>query len=242
MILRYINKILRLRGFEIIDKKNPLKERKASNDFVDDVVAEAKSRGLTVMGYIEKRSNIVGDTATVINKINELGYFKKSETILEIGAGTGRYIEVTNQIKIPYKNYIVYEIAKDWSKWLSENYNIIARDTDGNNLKHDKDNSVDLITAHGVFVYVPFLDAVRYYIEMARVVKPGGYIIFDVLSEKSFEAPYLSKWLVGKRTYPLFSSSEFVTKIFSENGCTFVNEFTAPIGDGIAHYLVYLKK
>jgi len=42
---------------------------------------------------------------------------------------------------------------------------------------------MDLIHAHGVFVYLPFFDSLRYFKKIDRVTAKNSYIVFDCITE-----------------------------------------------------------
>jgi hypothetical protein len=144
-----------------------------------DTVRSAKADGLSVCDYVEKMWGQVGETQKVIDKMKDFGAFDfDSPSICEIGAGTGRYMEKVFEYCKP-SSYESYETASDWADWLQKEYQIISQHTDGYSLKDTADKSMDLIHTHGVFVYLKFLDNVRYFNEMIRTIKSNGLIIFD---------------------------------------------------------------
>ena len=144
------------------------------------------------------------------------GVFEKdSLSALEIGAGTGSYLEKVLSIATPAK-YEVYEPAKDWSDYLRSTYPIIAYDTDGTSLKYTKPSSVDFLHAHGVFVYLPFLVSYNYFIEIWRVTKPGAIVIFDIISENCLDEDTVLDWLSSENRYPCFLSKELCNFYFRE--------------------------
>ena len=62
-------------------------------------VNSAKTKGLSVVQYVEKMWNKEGNTQKVIDNLEKLGVFQSSiKNILEIGSGTGRYLEKMYQI------------------------------------------------------------------------------------------------------------------------------------------------
>ena len=79
--------------------------------------------------------------------------------------------------------YESYEPDREWSDWLEREYDIISQPTDEYSLRHTSAGSVDVVHAHGVFVYLPFLTTYRYFREIARVIAPGAYVVFDIIIE-----------------------------------------------------------
>ncbi|MEH0529807.1 hypothetical protein QBA75_22905 [Streptomyces stelliscabiei] len=60
--------------------------------------------------------------------------------------------------------------------------------------------------AHKVFNTVTFLCASRYFLEMARVTRPGGRIVFDAMTETCLEPAAVRAWAseggAGHGSYP----------------------------------------
>jgi hypothetical protein len=133
-------------------------------------VSAAKREGLSVCDYIEKLWNQQGDTQRVIDTLASYGIFNlENPNILEIGTGTGRYLEKVITKCKPAK-YESYEPNRGWAEWLQSTYPIVAQKSDGISLRQTATNSVDFLHAHGVFVYLPFLIVYRYFKEIFRVV------------------------------------------------------------------------
>ncbi len=242
-MLTPLNKLLNLLGIGLVKvESDPARKRIMTMIFLRETLADAKKMNLGITDYIEITRDIVGHTKLEVNKMNELGLFEGNPVILEIGAGTGRYIDHFLKLKKPFKDYIVYEQAKDWALWLEETYKITRRENEGYTLKQDTDNSVDVLFAHGVFVYVTFLNSIRYYHEMIRTTKPGGKIVFDLFTEKCFNDETLTKWLNGGRDYPVVTPYDFLVDFFAKNGCKKTNDFFMPIGDGVTQYFVFEKQ
>ena len=81
----------------------------------------------------------------------------------------------------------VYQTASDWLPWLSKLPNVVLQDCDGHTLSRTPDGSVDLVHAHKLFVYCEFFTTVGYLEEMARVVRPGGAVAFDIVTEECLD-------------------------------------------------------
>ncbi len=90
--------------------------------------------------------------------------------------------------------YEIYETAKDWLPHLSQLPNIVVRDCDGHTLSQTRDASVDLVHAHKVFVYLEFYATAGYLKEMARVVRPGGTVAFDIVTEGCLDDETVGTW------------------------------------------------
>ncbi len=165
---------------------------------------DAEREGLSVCDYVEKLWEAQGDTQRVIEHMLQYGALTaESPKIVEIGTGTGRYLEKILQSCNPAK-YESYETAKDWSEWLQSRYPIISQEADGCSLKQTPSRSADLVHAHGLFVYLPFFASYRYWMEIWRVTKEGGVVVFDIISLGCLEEKELNKWLDSGDNYPCF--------------------------------------
>ncbi len=155
---KIINSILGLLNLRIIKAKHLINSNNQGYISANETVKSAQKEGLSVCDYVENIWNQKGATQKVIDNIEKFGVFQnKSPSICEIGTGTGRYMEKVIA-KCDPSYYESYETASDWADWLQEEYSIISQPTDGFSLSSTLDNSIDIVHAHGVFVYLKFLD------------------------------------------------------------------------------------
>ncbi|MDI6729866.1 MAG: hypothetical protein QMD44_13215 [Thermodesulfovibrionales bacterium] len=76
-------------------------------------VSAAEREGLSVCDYVEKLWDKSGDTQRVIDQMASCGVFEvKNPNVLEIGTGTGRYLEKV-LAKCKPSIYESYETARD---------------------------------------------------------------------------------------------------------------------------------
>jgi hypothetical protein len=143
--------------------------------------------------------------------------------------------------QLPSK-YEIYETANDWNEWLRAQYPVIAHDADGCSLNQTQSSGVDLVHAHGVFVYLPFLTSYNYFKEIWRVAGPGSYIVFDIMSERCFDEATTEKWLASPHRYACFLSKAYVVNLFDRNGFVLLGSYTENWGAGISEYLVLKRK
>ena len=155
-------------------------------------IKKAEEEGLSVAEYLEKNNigKVGRNRESIISLLNSKGYIIKYDSILEIGAGTGIYLERFLELCAPAK-YEVYEPDLGWSNYLRKKYSdrgieMRVHQSDGCTLKQSKDNTVDLIIAHGVFVYLPIVITFHYLIEAVRVCKQNGRIVFDCFTDCTF--------------------------------------------------------
>ncbi len=204
-------------------------------------VKNAQKEGLSVCDYVEKMWNQEGETQKVIDNMEKLGVFQNANpTICEIGAGTGRYIEKVVE-KCNPKRYESYETAKDWTDWLKKEYDIISQDSDGFSLKNTDDNSIDLIHSHGVFVYLPFFDSLRYFKEIDRVASENSIIVFDCITEDCLDKKSLNKWLKSDYNFPRILPEKYISDFFPSNKYNLIGNFFIPYGQGNSKYFVFKR-
>lgn len=205
-------------------------------------LAAARQAGLSVGDYIDERYNVPGATQDTIDRMAALGVFLKPlERICEIGPGSGRYLERTLRRARPTR-YEVYETARDWRAWLEREYGVTAHDCDGASLRHTPSDSVDLIHAHKVLPGLPIFTTSGYFAEMARVVKAGGMIVFDVLTEACLTDEYLGRWLPGHQWPLSMIPKAFAVDFFARRGFRLIGGFFIPMVPGITEYLCFQRQ
>lgn len=207
----------------------------------EETITAAKREGLSVCDYTEKLWGEQGTTQRVIEKMALYGVFAvKNPNVVEIGTGTGRYLEKVLQKCSPAK-YESYETARDWAEWLQGKYQIVSHKADGITLRQTADRSANLVHAHGVFVYLPFLVSYRYWKEIWRTTKDDGIVVFDIISEDCLDDLTVDKWLKSEHYYPCFLSKSFVVELFGKHGFSFVSAFMNHYGEGQSEYLVFIR-
>ena len=239
---KIINLILGLLNLKLV-KTNHLTNNSNNLGYISatETVKNANKEGLTVCNYVEKMWNQVGETGKIIDSMKKYGAFEYTNpAICEIGAGTGRYMEKVIDKSNPAK-YESYETAKDWSDWLQNTYPIISHPTDGFSLKFTSDKSIDIIHAHGVFVYLNFLDNIRYFNEINRVIKPNGIIIFDCFTEECMTAELLNNWLQSQHNFPVVLPNDYIISYFEKFNFKLVGNFFNTYGQGKSKYFVFKR-
>lgn len=208
----------------------------------EETIAAAEREGLSVCDYVEKLWDQRGCTQMVIDRMSSCGAFAaKNPNILEIGTGTGRYLEKVFQKCNPAK-YESYEPLPDWVDWLKSKYPmVISHKADGETLWQTPDRSVDLVHSHGVFVYIPFLVAYAYFKEIWRVTKDGGMVVFDIYSEDCLDEEMVDQWLNSTYRYTCFLSKSYVASHFAKHGFRLLETFKNKHGEGQSEYLVFSR-
>jgi SAM-dependent methyltransferase len=201
----------------------------------------AKNEGLSVCDYVEKLWDKQGDTQAVIDNMAKAGALTPGlSQVLEIGTGTGRYLEKVVRDFHP-QQYSSYETDPGWAQWLEQAYPVHSLQADGQSLGQTPDRSVNLVHAHGVFVYLPLMVSYRYWKEIWRVTADQGYVVFDIISEECLDKNQVQRWLDSGHNYPCFLGKDYVVGVFAENGFQWCCEFSNRYGEGTSLYLVFQR-
>ncbi|MFI6013318.1 methyltransferase domain-containing protein [Streptomyces sp. NPDC051243] len=232
-------------GFDIVRSTNNLG---GVDDFLpfEATMRAARAAGLSVGDYIDEVMNgTPGATQFTIDELGALGVFAaEPDRVLEIGPGSGRYLEKTLKECSP-ERYEVYETAASWADYLVDTFGVVARPTAGSSLAPTADGSIDLVQAHKVFNTVTFLCASRYFFEMARVTRPGGRIVFDVMTEACLDPAAVRAWATqggaGHDSYPAAIPRRTCVDLFATLGCNLEASFLAPMGVASTEVLVFAK-
>lgn len=237
-----VRSVLGSRGYELrrVPWNLPIDE------FIDfrSTMTGARNAELSVGDYIDLTHNIPGVTQQTIDKLVEIGIFSGSpRRVCEIGPGSGRYLEKTIEACRP-DHYEIYETSHPWREWLGGHYSIVLRPADGQTLSATPSASIDLVHAHKVFSGIAPVKSARYMVEMMRVTRPGGNVVFDVVTEDCLEQPILDAWMQSSAdydTYPAFMPKQFVLDLFARGGFTFLDSFTVPMKPGVTQYLAFAR-
>ncbi|RAG86416.1 hypothetical protein DN069_06255 [Streptacidiphilus pinicola] len=232
-------------GFDIVRSTN---NRGGVDDFIpfEATLRAAQSAGLSVGDYIDEVVNgTPGATRATIDELRALGVFSAGlRTVLEIGPGSGRYLEKTLKEASP-ERYEIYETAAPWATYLVDTFGVVAQPTTGRSLAPTPDDSVDLVQAHKVFSGVTFLSSSRYFFEMARVTRPGGRIVFDVMTETCLDPASVRAWVTkggaGHDSYPAAMPRSTCVDLFASLGCSLEAGFLVPMGIASTEVLVFRK-
>ena len=206
-----------------------------------DVIENAKKANVSVCEYLERQSPHETTAREVIVQLQKRGVFEKTpKSVLEIGAGSGRYL--SNLIEaIGNTDYQIYEPASDWSNWLAQTYSVKNQPCDGSSLAATNSESIDFVHANGVFVYINFLTTYQYFQEMIRVARPGSWIVFDVISENCLSDEQVTKWIESSFDFPAFLSRVHIENYFVARGCKLEGSFLSKLAAGSSEYLIFKK-
>lgn len=201
-------------------------------------IAAARRLGLPVGDYIDRTYAKPGVTAGTVSAMLDLaGLAGPAGRVLEIGPGSGRYMEKVIDALHP-ATYEVYETAGDWLPYLRSLPNALIQPCDGRTLKATASGSVDLAHAQKVFVYLPFWATLSYLKEMARVVRPGGTIAFDLVTEGCMDEDTITHWIgAGSSFRP--APRTWTIGYLTAHGLEYVGHHVSSMPPGTAELLVF---
>lgn len=207
-----------------------------------ETLARAKAAGLPVGDYIDLTYNVPGAAQATIDRMGELGVFTgRIENVLEIGPGSGRYLERTIRKCSPAR-YEIYETAESWARYLEDHYPVARMPTSGSDLSATPDASIDLVHAHKVFGWTPFLITCRYWLEMLRVARHQAHIVFDIVTEDCMSGGIVDRWIAdGHSTHPAVVPRAFALEFFGSRGAALVGSFFVPMKPGKTETFVFRK-
>ncbi len=211
----------------------------------EPTMAAARAAGLTVGDYIDSILNEApGSSQSTIDKMAATGVFAgRMDNVVEIGPGTGRYLEKTLKACKPGR-YEIYETAGPWSDYLVKEYSVALQPTDGYSLAATADASVDLVQAHKVFSTVPFMVTCCYWHEMARVIRPGGWAAFDVVTESCLGGDVLRAWArsdIRNGSFPAVMPRKVAVDFFTSKGFALAGNFVVPMKPGSTELFVFKR-
>lgn len=205
-------------------------------------MAAARRAGLSVCDYIDQFSAEPGATAATVRAMLELAQLGDGvDRVCEIGPGTGRYAEHIIAALDPAV-YEVYETAADWLPHLRELPNVKLMPADGHSLSATESGSVDLVHAQKVFVYLPLVTTVGYLWEMAYVVRPGGVVAFDIVTENCMDETVTSRWVADGAMLYSMTPRQWTVDLLDRSGLSLVGSAFAPLSGGRTELLVFRKR
>jgi SAM-dependent methyltransferase len=206
----------------------------------------AAAHGLSVGDYVDTVMNgVPGSSQNTIDAMTSIGVFDAQvRSVVEVGPGTGRYLEKTISIAKPDR-YEIYETAGPWSRYLQDKYAVEHQPTDGYTMGATVDHSVDLAQSHKVFSTVPFLVTCCYFREFARVVRDGGWVVFDIVTERCLDVEAMETWAaapgIRNGSYPAVFPREVAIAFFRNNGFKLVDSFVLPMPPGSTELLAFKR-
>jgi SAM-dependent methyltransferase len=206
-------------------------------------VDSARQVGLSVPNYVAQLWDEQGVVEDFVKYISALIPLSKCSRILEIGTGTGRFLEPIARVANP-ASYDVYETSPDWSAYIARTYPFTTMNkADGSSLRGTPDASQDLVHAHCVFVYLPVSTSFGYFLEMARVCAPGGFVVFDCFLADRQTLELIEICRANGIKWQIILPREAICDLFSRQGFEMVdsNYQIKTFLTGHSHYLVFQK-
>lgn len=215
----------------------------------DKLVQAAEHAGMSLCEYLESQETDTrkhGRRDRIIAQMDRLHLFDSCSAVVEIGAGTGMYMEKVVEKARP-ERYEVYETHPGWCSYLTKSYKdascqVVVHASDGETLQGTKDASCRLVHAHAVFVYIPVLKIFSYLREAVRVLAPGGYLVFDCLLDSGFGPGEVQKWLDSRWRFPVLVPEKLLFDFLEQEGVSLVHRFQEIYGESSVDYLLLRKK
>lgn len=204
-------------------------------------IAAAQKAGLPVGTYIDRTFQEPGVAPSTVRAMLELAEFRdRCGVVCEIGPGSGMYAEEVIAALHP-KAYEIYGRARDWLTHLRLLPNVVVRDCDGHSLSQTSEASVDLVHAHKVFVYLEFCTVAGYLAEMARVVRPGGTVAFDIVTENCLDDETVRKWTQLRWMMYRPIPRRWAVQFLQQRGLVLRGSHLAPMPPGVTELLVFRR-
>lgn len=237
-LLDSANKVLDRAGFELVKKGREFQDYIPFRQTLQDV----EKSGLSLSDYIDNNFNVPGTTQLTIDKMAELGVFnQRIGRVCELGPGSGRYLEKVRATGNP-EYYEIYETSKPWREWLVDKYGVIAQPTDGATLSSTPSKSIDLIHTHKMLYGNSILTIFRYLMEMARVVKDDGFIVFDLVTAECMNNELMAKWVEsGVDHAHSMTPRQVALDYYASQGFRYLGGFIVPMAPGLTEYFVFKK-
>lgn len=239
-IIGLLSRVLNIWGYKVVPKG-------LGYFSAHDVVNKARQNNLSLCEYLEgnKLGGLGKRRDLIINALQQ--YLPgKLTNVLEVGAGTGMFLEKIVEHYCPI-NYEVYETSLDWVSYLNHEYSgktgLKCHNADGSSLMGTTSESIDAVFCHGVFVYLPLITTFGYLEEMTRVAKPGGCIIFDCFLTHNFGLDILKQWQREPHhwTFPVAISEDLIKEFLAKFGLICFGRFDTPHVASLSTYFVLRK-
>jgi SAM-dependent methyltransferase len=203
-------------------------------------IAGARKEHMPVGAYVDKCHAEPGATEAAVRDMIKIGELTQAcEVVCEIGPGTGRYsVEVINALHP--RVYEIYETARDWLPVLRQLPNAVIRPADGRTLAATPDGSVDLVHAQKTFVYLEFFAVVSYLEEMVRVVRPGGIVAFDIVTDPCLDEQTIGLWAKYRTMYHP-APRDWLVEYLGKRGLQLLGSHFTPLPPGKSELLVFRR-
>ena len=212
-------------------------------------IAAARARGLSPADYLLSRESDprkIARPKLVLDRLQQLGCLTGIRSVLEIGPGSGAHLQQLLERSRP-EVYEIYELDYGWASYLRERFGqggdttLRVHPANGITLSATPGESIDLVHAHAVFVYLPIVRALSYVCEAGRVLRPGGTLAFDCILDTSFTPETARAWLGSSWSFPTLVSEAAIVALAADSGLAPLARFSMPYGPATSDYLVLTK-
>ena len=182
----------------------------------DKYLERATEAGMDVKDWIE--SSLKWGPALPILELTLFPHLKPSDTVCEIGAGTGRHARHILP-KLDEGRLIVCDHSAWVRDFLSSYFagqdRLIVVECSGHRVSVP-DSSVDIVFSNGVFIELKLGSVFAFAKEFSRIVKTNGFVIFDYIDPSTSEGwQFLTReWLPYTCTYHCASTIARVMEHF----------------------------
>ena len=240
-----VNKSLAPIGIEIRRKGHDWSDTANFIPF-EQTIAAARAEKLSVGDYVDAQMNgVPGSSQRTIDQMQSMGVFVDPlKRIVEIGPGTGRYLEKTIKLCC-LENYELYETSGPWADYLVSEYPVNLQPTDGYSMASTADQSADLVHAHKVFSTVPFLVTCCYWHKMVRVIRSGGWAVFDIMTENCLRDDAMGIWAksgIRNGSFPSVVPRSVVIEFFTRHQFTLGGSAILPMPPGTTELFAFRKQ
>lgn len=203
-------------------------------------LAAARRAGLPVGDYIDQVHAEPGATPDLVRAMLKIADLQGPvDRVCEIGPGSGRFAVQVIAALAP-SAYEMYEPARDWLPHLRTLPNVVERRCDGRTLSETGDATVDLAHSQKLFTYLDFQVCVGYLGEMARVVRPGGIVAFDAVTEPCLDEETVRRWMNDGTIYFAFPR-DWTVEFMRRRGLELVGSHFTPLPPGRCELLVFRR-
>lgn len=247
-ILSFAGNIAKKYGYEIVKIQN-----KKKNDLKAEAhpsyMKEAAEAGMDINDYQEIRLGFVESLPLLKEIVFPLIDSLNEPLIIELGPGSGRWSRhiikkiIDNGggrvILVDHSEWIV-DFLRDYFNNVSDNkLSLTFSKCDGFKLPADTENfSADLIFASNTFVALGIYFYYTYSHDFFRVLKNGGYCIFDYIDLNTEGGwKFLKQKTKEGLNYYTYYTFEAVDKVFRDAGFEYVSRYYY----GKSTYLIYRK-
>jgi SAM-dependent methyltransferase len=164
------------------------------------------------------------------------------DRVCEIGPGSGRYTTRILSALQP-SSYEVYEM-RNWIRYLRGAVPAITfHPADGHTLASTPSASFDLVHSHKLLSYIPFVTALGYIDEMARVARPGGTAAFDLITDDCLDDSTTKGWLTEPHRMTIYSVAPraWLTDFLAHGDLELVGSRFIPLSGGRTELLMFRR-